>query len=69
MRSERIEAPWTKDQVDRLNAFQARQDVHPFTCPGGTPRCVKRELVATPDGWECHCGEYHQTWVHAWMAI
>lgn len=30
---ERIEAPWTDEQVAALNRFQKLDHVHPFTCP------------------------------------
>lgn len=60
-----IEAPWTPEQVAALNAFQARSNIHPFTCG----KCGGLEvLVATSTGWLCpkDCG-YSQTW--AWESM
>lgn len=72
--SERIHAPFTTEQVIRLNAWQTDGRVHPFTCEmhSDTP------LVATAEGWRCphaggyapidvHC-DYTQDWAHAFMA-
>lgn len=60
--------PWTPEQVDALNARQADQSRHPYTCPGEPicePGVTERNLVATPDGWVCYCGRYRQHWAHA----
>ena len=63
-----VRAPWSKDQVNALNAFQTRSDVHPFTCPGDHAACEgRRELVAEQAGWVCKCGTYRQDWAHAAM--
>jgi hypothetical protein len=66
-----IKAPFTPNQVEALNRFQQRRDIHPFTCPGidDVPEChvENRTLIATPDGWICSCGKYHQDWAHAFM--
>jgi ubiquitin C-terminal hydrolase len=58
-------APWTKEQVDKLNEFQQCGWVHPFTCANdhGEPK----DLVAREDGWHCPQCTYHQTWAHAFM--
>lgn len=56
-----ITAPWSDEQVERLNAWQTRGDVHPFTCPEG------HDLRATTGGWVCgHCA-YTQNWAHPFM--
>lgn len=61
-----ITAPWTPDQVDRLNRFQHTGYVHPFTCPDAHDG-ADRTLVATKAGWVCpHC-DYRQNWAHAVM--
>lgn len=66
---DRIEAPFTDEQVDALNAFQKACQFHPFTCPGDHIVCEQhRELIATNDGWVCHCGDYRQSWAHEFMA-
>lgn len=64
-----IEAPWTKEQVDALNRYQADGRLHPFTCPGDNPECELngRDLVATEHGWTCRCGKYTQNWAHKFM--
>jgi len=64
----RIDAPFTDSQVEALNRFQARPNVHPFTCPGDRSDCAaRRELIATPEGWVCQCGRYTQDWAHGVM--
>jgi hypothetical protein len=69
--ADRVDAPWTKDQVRRLNEFQEREGVHPFTCPGppegSEEDCPSRNLIATPDGWLCACRRYTQSWAHRKM--
>lgn len=74
-----IKAPWTQEQVDGLNAYQAAPWVHPFTC-GNRDAEGHREhaaavgahdhgiLVATKDGWVCPVCSYTQDWAHARMA-
>jgi len=58
-----MRAPWTAQQVGALNAFQARRDIHPFTCPNDHGE-LDRTLVAKEHGWTCpHC-DYRQTWAH-----
>ena len=65
----RAKAPWTDEEVARLNNYQNAAQFHPFTCPGDYPECEgQRELVATNDGWVCKCGKYTQAWAHADMA-
>lgn len=69
--TERIEAPFTPDQVLALNRFQTSGVMHPFTCG------VRDEhpddpgiLVAVAHGWLCpHAPcDYEQTWAHGFMA-
>ena len=65
---ERIEAPWTDDQVASLRAFQRCGYVHPFTGTRG-PNGEETILIATRDGWiESPEGPVVQTWAHAFMA-
>lgn len=60
-----IEAPWTAEQVTKLNEWQACGWVHEFTCPTAHPE--GRALLATPSGWVClRCG-YRQYWAHEHM--
>lgn len=67
----KIIAPFSSDQVARLNEFQSLGFVHPFTCGGAY--CVRSDrddggvLIATPDGWQCPCGKYRQDWAHGYM--
>jgi hypothetical protein len=61
-----VRAPWTAEQVDKLNKFQRLGFIHPFTCPGHEGG-GDRDLVATRGGWICcHCG-YRQDWAHIRM--
>ena len=68
--SEYLKAPFTEEQVEHLNAWQANQNRHPFTCgqcrdaglPGQCP------LTATVDGWICPTCDYTQDWAHDFMA-
>jgi DNA-directed RNA polymerase subunit RPC12/RpoP len=56
--------PFTPDQVKSINGFQKSKDWHPVTCPncGG-------DLIVSPEGMTCpNCGDYHQNWVHSFMA-
>ena len=63
-----ILAPFTPEQVEALNRFQERGEMHPFTCPGDRgEKCKVRELVATEAGWVCACGAYRQEWAHDFM--
>jgi hypothetical protein len=66
MSSEMIHAPFTDEQVQRLNEFQQRGDVHPFTC--GNTHDEPSVLIALNDGWHCWTCGYTQTWAHAFMA-
>ena len=53
-----VKAPWTNEQIAKLDARQEREDLHPYTCP----RC-SHNLEAFKDGWHCEnqCG-YTQDW-------
>lgn len=64
----KIEAPFTAEQVERLNAFQHRPEIHPFTCPNDHRPGDNDVLVAHEDGWHCPSCDYRQTWAHAGMA-
>lgn len=77
----RIQAPFTLEQVEKLNAFQESNTFHPFTCcsPDNIKECFRRNktgksykdntgiLTATLEGWICPCGKYKQDWAHAFM--
>lgn len=73
-----LQAPFTPDQVQRLNEWQTgthgSMPVHPFTCANrsdgghGTEGGDTGVLIATNDGWVCpHC-DYTQDWAHRMMA-
>ena len=68
--SGKIVAPWTRQQVDALNDYQAAGWMHPFTCGHcrdtlGTDRGHnERRLVATVEGWRCPTCTYTQDWAH-----
>jgi hypothetical protein len=60
-----IRAPFTPEQIDVLNRYQANDMVHPYTCEHwhGDP-AERRNLVATKDGWICRYCDYRQSWAH-----
>jgi hypothetical protein len=66
-------AVFTPDQVEALNAWQERSDVHPFTCTNrgdGAHRVLNGDLgtlVATVRGWICPYCDYEQSWAHGFM--
>ncbi len=67
-----IKAPFTEDQVDKLNDYQESERGHPFTCCGedNCRRPLKFNngiLIATTEGWICPCGKYKQDWAHKFM--
>ena len=70
-RMNQIKAPFTKEQVIKLNEYQHKGNFHPFTCGG--EHCVRSEredgglLIATEEGWICPCGKYKQDWCHSFM--
>jgi transcriptional regulator with XRE-family HTH domain len=68
---QKIHPPWDDRTVAALNAFQAAEAMHPFTCPRDHVTAGDMKLVATSDGWVC-CGApacgYTQGWAHAFMA-
>lgn len=68
--SEKIEAPFTEDQVDSLNEYQKSGAFHEFT--GNNELAPDGEtdiLVATIDGWiSQYDPTYHQNWAWRWMA-
>ena len=57
--------PWTPEQVESLNAYQASGAMHPFTCGNDS---THRILLATPSGWVCSDCDWRQNWAHSWMA-
>jgi len=60
----RVEAPFTPEDVAALNRFQLDDRFHPFTCASVDHAGVR--LIATENGWRCAvqtCG-YTQDW--AW---
>ncbi len=65
-----IKAPFTEDQVKKLNDYQQGEKYHPFTCCGeyGCSRSLNNGiLIATTEGWICPCGQYKQNWAHKYM--
>jgi len=59
---ERVEAPFTDEQVKLLERYQKCESVHPFTCFFDTS-----ELVPSVMGWFCTQCDYTQAWCHAMM--
>lgn len=74
---EKLQAPFTSEQVLALNAYQTGTDfghkMPPFTCGNrgdgqhGEEGGDKGILIATEHGWVCPCCEYTQDWAHSFM--
>lgn len=64
-----IEAPWSVDQVLKLNEFQDCPWVHPFTCINRDDGKHEEDavLVATLGGWICPYCKHTQNWAHDFM--
>lgn len=60
----KIVAPWTDEQVDALNDYQAESMFHPYTCSEAHTG-DRRNLVATTRGWICRYCNYTQDWAHS----
>lgn len=57
-------APFTDEEVLKINEYQVSGAMHPFTCTSGS-----HTLVANNDGLYCpECPDYKQDWVHDSMA-
>jgi hypothetical protein len=56
-----IFAPWTDEEVRKLNLWQSLGYVHEFTCKNNH-HDKSRTLTATTDGWTCPYCEYTQNW-------
>ena len=70
-----LNAPWTDEQVIRLNAFQRKGKMHPFTCPNRSDPWHESFdgndvglLIADSDCWYCPYCDYTQDWAHSFMA-
>lgn len=70
----KVTAPFTEEQVERLKRWQTTNWLHPFTCMSpDLPECERRThksfgiLVPTTGGWVCPCGQYKQDWAHDFM--
>ena len=67
-------APFSEEQVRRLNDYQKSGMFHPYTCDRKAEQCEVHlrprdynkdgVLVATPTGWVCPCGRYKQDFAH-----
>ena len=57
--SEILRAPWTPEQIEKLDARQQDETKHPYTCACG------HSLEPFKSGWYCEnqCG-YSQDWCH-----
>ncbi|HEY6018491.1 MAG TPA: hypothetical protein VIY48_00890 [Candidatus Paceibacterota bacterium] len=60
-------APFTEDQVASINAYQASNVGHPFTC-GSNRHKEQALLIAQVNGWYCPLCDYGQSWAWNWMA-
>lgn len=77
--STHVYAPFTEEQIESLNGYQASGVMHPFTCDGPRMDAAHKayteahggdygQLVATAAGWHCPVCDYKQFWAHAFMA-
>lgn len=57
-----IYAPFTPEQVEKLNDFQQNAVWHPYTCNTNSD-----VLVATEAGWICPTCDYTQDWANSAM--
>lgn len=77
--TDKIEAPFTPEQVRHLNAWQ-HGPYHPFTCGSGDRMDARHvayqaehpdedfgQLIATAEGWICPVCSYRQQWAHGFM--
>lgn len=63
-RSAVVSAPFTRDQVRSLNAYQRSGPDELVTCPGANHHRRVQRLIARKSGWRCcRCG-YRQSWAY-----
>lgn len=67
-----IKAPFTPEQIEKLNHWQQSRVMHPFTCGSGHRTDAQHAdgegvLVATAAGWKCPYCDYTQDWAHDFM--
>lgn len=70
-----VKAPFTEEQIVKINSFQENDATHEFTCcgPENIPECTRSSgesngtLVAYKENLICPCGKYTQDWVHEEM--
>jgi hypothetical protein len=68
-----VKAPFTDQQVARMNAYQEMGIYHPYTCPRRDPETHKvyygdlGTLFATRMGWICRDCPYVQETVHDYI--
>lgn len=63
-------APWSEEEIKKLNDYQQSGMGHPYTCDRSHKECEVHEgdylkdgiLIATKEGWVCPCGKYKQNW-------
>ena len=63
-----VRVPFTAEQVESLNGFQACGAFQEVTC--GNDLCPGEQpaLIAGEDGWSCPSCPYAQDWAHDMMA-
>lgn len=63
-------APWSQEQAQSANEFQASGVFQPFRCPNTDvdPHPVSAGLlVGSREGWTCSDCGYRQNWAHQFM--
>lgn len=65
-----ILAPFNKEQIEKIKAFQNCGWLHPLTCCG-EGECLRNNndgiLIPDEEGLTCPCGEYGQNYVPAFV--
>lgn len=62
-------APFTADQIEAFNRFQASDQFHPMTCGNRGLHSLENEgvLVADESGLFCPTCDYRQDWCHSFQ--
>lgn len=61
-----MKAPWTKQQVEKLQKYQNDKSNHPYTCVNCSEQNENTILIPNCDGWYCpRCDLVVQDWAHS----
>lgn len=56
-------APFTSEQIEKLNKYQSNSFVHPYTCKNG------HILIPEKEGLICYKCYYSQNWIHDFSVL